>query len=419
MSQELLQSFEKISEQNPNPVFSVSREGSVLYANPACTKELSGWEFEKGQPAPGDLKSLIASAFESTLTQKQSLSCANYSYDFEVAPFVAGGCDFALVYGHAPKKSQDKRLKDIERLDSVLFSEKKNRLLIEKALDGIISIDGKGVMLTFNPAAERIFGYRAQEMVGKNISLLMQEPDSSLHDGYLARYFETGVKTIIGFAREVMGLRKDGVTFPLEINVSEMAWDGRREFIGIVRDISERRLLEEQLQRLSTLDGLTEIGNRRLFDQVLDNEWKRSMRDQIPISLIMLDIDFFKLYNDTYGHQGGDTCLKQLAKALKDCVQRPADLVARYGGEEFAVILPETMLPGASKLAEAICLSIENLNIEHAKNSASPYVTVSLGVATLTPKHGVLCEQIIAKADKALYQAKESGRNQVVESEAI
>ena len=413
MSQEILQSFEKISEQNPNPIFSVSREGYVLYANPACIRDLNGWDFETGKPVPDDFKSLVESAFESALPQKQDISFADYLYDFEVVPFGKSKEEFALVHGHAPQKSQEKRAKSIERLDTFLFSEKKNRLLVENALDGIITIDDKGAILTFNPAAEIIFGYSMHELVGANISQLMPEPDSSQHDGYLAKYLETGIKTIIGLSREVSGVKKDGTVFPLEINVSEMNWDGGKEFIGIVRDISQRKLLEEKLQRLSILDGLTEIGNRRHFDETLDREWKRAMRDQIPLSLIMLDIDYFKLYNDSYGHQKGDTCLKQVAKALEDCVQRPADLVARYGGEEFVVILPETTVQGASKLAESIRLYIENLKLEHAKNSASPYVTVSLGVATLIPERGTHCEQLISNADRLLYHAKENGRNQV------
>ncbi|MBT5028250.1 MAG: diguanylate cyclase [Nitrospinaceae bacterium] len=413
MSQELIESFEKISEQNPNPVFSVSKEGVVLHANRACLKELDDWGVAKGSPAPEGLKSLIELAFESTRAQKQSLSCTDYLYDFEVTPFGRQDFDFALIYGNAPKKSQEKRLANIKRLDNALFSEKKNRLLVEKALDGIITIDDKGVMLTFNPAAEKIFGYTAEEAVGKNISHLMPEPVSSEHDGYLEKYFKTGIKHIIGFSREVMGLRKDGVSFPLELNVSEMIWEGNTEFVGIVRDISQRRQLEEKLQRLSIIDGLTEIDNRRSFDETLDKEWKRAMRDQIPLSLILMDIDCFKLYNDTYGHQAGDTCLKQVAATLKHYVQRPADLVARYGGEEFVVVLPETSAEGALNMAENLRLGIEGLKVEHDKNSASPYVTVSMGVSTLIPTREILCETIIANADKALYQAKENGRNQV------
>jgi len=413
MTSELLHSLEKLSEQNPNPIFSVSKERFVLQANRACAKALEDWKLEKGDPVPEELTSLIDSAFESACPQKKSLSCTDVLYDFEVIPFVGSGSDFALVHAHAPENSTEKRLKAIKRLDAFLFSEKKNKLLVQNALDGIITIDDKGVMQSFNPAAEKIFGYSAREVVGKNVSQLMPEPDKGQHDGYLEKYFKTGKATIIGAAREVMGLKKDGSSFSLELNVNEMVWDGKSEFVGIVRDITQRKQLEEKLRRLSVIDGLTGIGNRRLFDETLNSEWKRAMRDQHSLSLIMLDIDFFKLYNDSYGHQGGDTCLTQVATALDQCVQRPADLVARYGGEEFAVVLPETTLEGASNLAEAIRSSIEGLKIEHNENKVSSYVTVSAGISALIPKRGALCEQLISNADKALYQAKENGRNQV------
>lgn len=413
MGHEFFQSLQKFSEKNPDPIFSVDREGCILQANRACARVLDGWRLEKGDLVPEVLTSLIDSAFESTRPQKQSLSCANHLYDFEVIPLMVLGCSFALIHGHAPENPYEKRLKSIERLDAFLFNEKKNKLLVQNALDGIITMDDKGVVQSFNPAAEKIFDYSAMEVVGRNIKQLMPEPDSSQHDGYLEKYFKTGESTIIGFSREVLGLKKNGDSFSLEINISVMNWEGKSEFVGIVRDITQRKQMEEKLQRLSVIDGLTGIGNRRLFDETLGNEWKRVIRDKFPISLILLDIDFFKLYNDSYGHQAGDTCLKQVATALDLCVQRPADLVARYGGEEFAVILPETTLEGASSLAESIRSSIESLKIEHNKSTVSPYVTVSIGVSTLVPERVASYEQLILNADKALYRAKEKGRNQI------
>lgn len=413
MNQKLFQSLERLSKNNVSPVFSVNREGLILHANSACAKELEGWELGKGEPAPENLKALIESAFESTHPQQQSLSWATESYDFEVIPFEDMDFSFAVVHVHSLKSALEKRLKSIERFDSFLLSEKKNLLLVQNALDGIITIDSKGVVQSFNPAAEKIFGYSEREMMGKNIKQLMPEPDHSLHDGYLEKYLRTGIVNILGFSREVLGLRKDGASFPLEINISEMVWNEGREFVGIVRDITERRKMEDKLQKLSIMDGLTEIGNRRFFDDTLAKEWKRAMRDQFPVSIVLLDIDFFKLYNDAYGHLEGDTCLKRVAAALKNCIQRPADLVARYGGEEFVMILPETTSEGASSMAEAVRSSIENLKIEHTQNKVSSYVTVSAGVSTLIPQRGTFSEQLIAYADKALYRAKENGRNQV------
>lgn len=408
MANEWFQSLKNLSEENPNPVFSVSKEKLVLHTNPACDKVLQDWRLDNGKPAPEDLRELIYSAFESTHPQNKDLSFAGYLFNFEVIPFLGSGSDFALVHGSISESSS----KDIERFNDFRFSEEKNHLLVTNALDGIITIDDRGLMQSFNPAAEKIFGYSAGEIIGKNISLLMPEPDSSQHDSYMENYYKTGQAKILGMPREVTALKKGGFPFPLEINISEMTWKERRVFVGIVRDITQRRQIEEKLKRSSVSDGLTGIGNRRLFDETLNKEWKRAMRDQFSLSLILMDIDYFKLYNDNYGHQEGDDCLRQVANALAKVVQRPADLVARYGGEEFAVILPETTSEGALRLAESIRSSIEGLKIEHCKSPVS-YITVSAGVSTLIPERGSSFEQLVSIADNALYRAKEKGRNQV------
>jgi len=178
---------------------------------------------------------------------------------------------------------------------------------------------------------------------------------------------------------------------------------------------SQRRLAEANkiLQRLSSLDGLTGVPNRRRFDEILKQEWQRAMRHSTSISLIMLDIDFFKLFNDTYGHQGGDDCLKQVAHTLEQSVLRETDIVARYGGEEFVVILPETGVKGALEVAETLRAKIEAKKIPHASSKVSDYVTISVGVATAVPERGSMPEKLIAAADQVLYEAKDEGRNQV------
>ena len=170
----------------------------------------------------------------------------------------------------------------------------------------------------------------------------------------------------------------------------------------------------QELKRLATLDGLTGLANRRRFDEYIEQEWWRLAREQEPLSLIMCDIDFFKLYNDTYGHQAGDECLKQVATALRHSVKRPADLAARYGGEEFAVILPHTTVVGAFCLAKSIHQQIRQLRLAHTGSTVSQYVTLSLGVAGLIPCPGVTPAKLIAAADAALYEAKTTGRDRVV-----
>jgi len=175
-----------------------------------------------------------------------------------------------------------------------------------------------------------------------------------------------------------------------------------------------QKQLEEsnlKLQRLSSLDGLTGLSNRRCFDGSLDKEWKRAQRGNIPLSLILIDIDHFKLYNDTYGHLAGDECLKQVAHSMAKSIVRPGDLVARYGGEEFVIILPNTDSEGALVVAENLRQNVFSLELEHSASTTSDYVAISLGIAQADFDKMETSEELIALADKGLYEAKESGRN--------
>ena len=180
-----------------------------------------------------------------------------------------------------------------------------------------------------------------------------------------------------------------------------------------VRTQLELKSKTDMLERLAAIDGLTNIYNRRNFDEMLELEWKRAMRNNLPLSLIMSDVDHFKGYNDNYGHAAGDDCLRMVSQGLKDMLQRPADLLARYGGEEFAVILPETDYNGAIYIATTLVTGIGNLNISYAHSPVAGHVTISIGVATSIP--GKNCEtplQLIEAADSMLYVAKRNGRNQ-------
>jgi diguanylate cyclase (GGDEF)-like protein len=180
------------------------------------------------------------------------------------------------------------------------------------------------------------------------------------------------------------------------------------------RIIAETALKEanQQLERLVNLDGLTELANRRCFDEYLEQEWQRSAREQLPLSLIMCDIDFFKNYNDTYGHVAGDDCLRKVSHLLKQVVRRPADLAARYGGEEFVVVLPNTDIDGAMLVSESIRLGLLDLALPHEDSSVCEFVTLSMGVTCLIPKIDSQPTVLLTAADYALYRAKELGRNQ-------
>ncbi len=171
----------------------------------------------------------------------------------------------------------------------------------------------------------------------------------------------------------------------------------------------------DMLEWLAGMDGLTGIPNRRQFDQVLDSEWKRAMRYQHKMSLILMDIDYFKLYNDHYGHTEGDECLKKVAGAISGVMPRCEDLTARYGGEEFVCILPETGSKGAMVVANRILENVCALNIPHAQSKVADHVTISLGITTAHPELKDSAHELLEKADMALYQAKKKGRNQIVQ----
>jgi len=185
------------------------------------------------------------------------------------------------------------------------------------------------------------------------------------------------------------------------------------------RKARERELeaLTERLEQLSNQDGLTAVSNRRRFEEVYEKEWLRAKRDGAPLSLLMIDIDCFKAYNDTYGHLKGDCCLKAVAEAICMVLKRPGDFVARYGGEEFVVILPGTGEAGALAIAEDIRANVRSLDIEHATSLAADQVTVSLGVASLIPRADLTAKSLLQASDAALYQAKSNGRDRVEKRE--
>ncbi|MGD1701798.1 diguanylate cyclase [Dapis sp. BLCC M229] len=174
----------------------------------------------------------------------------------------------------------------------------------------------------------------------------------------------------------------------------------------------------QKLEKIAYIDSLTEVSNRRYFQEKLDQEWKRLKRDDGSMSVIMLDVDYFKHYNDTYGHQQGDKCLQQVAQAISAGVKRPGDFVARYGGEEFVVILPNTPIEGALKVAENIRREIEALEIPHTTSAVSNWVTSSLGVASSNCSAESNPEMLLQAADMALYNAKKAGRNRVQTSKS-
>jgi diguanylate cyclase (GGDEF)-like protein len=181
--------------------------------------------------------------------------------------------------------------------------------------------------------------------------------------------------------------------------------------IAILSDYLNLKIENRSLEYLATYDGLTEIPNRRQFDQYFQQEWKRMAREKSYLSLIFCDVDFFKLYNDKYGHQAGDLCLKKVAQSIQKSIKRPADLAARYGGEEFVVVLPNTNWEGAVHIAQEISREIQSLKITHGASQVSDYITLSLGIVSAIPNPDLPHGFFLKAADEALYEAKEQGRD--------
>jgi two-component system chemotaxis family response regulator WspR len=179
------------------------------------------------------------------------------------------------------------------------------------------------------------------------------------------------------------------------------------------------QLTNTQLQQQNIIDELTKIANRRHFDETLEKEWLRAKRFRTSLALLMIDIDFFKQYNDSFGHLKGDECLKRIATVLSNSLNRPADFVARYGGEEFCILIPDTDMDGAITFAEIVHSAIIELKIDNPGSEVSKYLTISIGIAAIVPKHDDSYMDLIYTSDKALYKAKADGRNIIRTKETL
>lgn len=289
-------------------------------------------------------------------------------------------------------------------------------------------LDAKCRVLIWNKACERLTGIKAIELVGTrdHWRAFYEAPRPCLADliaqGRLseakALYVAHDDPASLAFgvhAENWCVMPRLGSELYLAIDAGPI-YDEDGLLLAVVEtlhDMTEHRRVQTKLEQLATRDGLTGIANRRSFDERLAREWKRERRDSSTLSLLMIDIDHFKRYNDTYGHQAGDGCLQKIASMLEQVVFRPGDLVARYGGEEFAVILTATSAAGASIVARRILDRIAALAIPHAADKRG-YVTLSIGIASSLPKPEMTLEDLIAGADGALYRAKRAGRNRFV-----
>ena len=297
-------------------------------------------------------------------------------------------------------------------------SELKFRSLSNSAQDAFIMINGQGKISYWNPAAERVFGYRSKEALGQDLhKLLAPVREYNLFKKSFGTFKRSGKGDAIGKTTELVALRKDQTEFPIELSLSALKLQGEWHSFGIVRDISNRKRAEAQLREsekrykeLSITDGLTKLYNSRHFHTNMQLEMERANRYNRALALLMIDIDNFKRFNDTYGHQAGDKALFKTGAVIRSAL-READTGYRYGGEEFAVILPETVGLGAVQVAERIRQDIADMPIS-LKSETSFSITVSLGVSELQANDNL--SQLIGRADQNLYAAKTEGKNRVI-----
>ena len=305
-------------------------------------------------------------------------------------------------------------------------AERRYRLLAENSSDAIVCIGLDGSRRYVSPAFSRLTGWSFEEGVTTRSTDIIH-PDDRPECACVAERLVSGTAQVTWCFRYIC---KDGTLLWVEARARLLEGiDGETQIICNVREITERRAAEAQVAMLNrelaeqaNTDGLTGLANRRRFDETLDQEWRRAAREEMPLALLMIDVDRFKLYNDCYGHQMGDECLRAVAAAMGQVARRPADLTARYGGEEFAMLLPGIDEAGADAIAGRVLAAIRATGIEHAANQPAGIITASIGVASVLPHPGQAessASALIRHADAALYRAKRAGRDRAVTQDGM
>lgn len=284
--------------------------------------------------------------------------------------------------------------------------------ILDNVFEAILTINGRGIVQSYNRAAETIFGYSAGEVIGRKVNMLMPEPYATEHDGYLVRYQREGTPHIIGIGRKVRGRRKNGDNFPMRLSVTEIRRNTGSQFIGLISDISVEEAAREQIEFLALHDTLTKLPNRAQFNVRLN--MLCAQPDSGTHAVLFLDLDGFKPINDTLGHEAGDEALRIAADRLRHSLANE-DIVARLGGDEFVVICrnvssAEAAVAIGGRLLTAIAQPMTLLG-------APRQMGVSIGIALL-PQHGRTATEILTAADHAMYAAKRRGKNQVVLAES-
>ncbi|MBR0684914.1 diguanylate cyclase [Bradyrhizobium manausense] len=310
-----------------------------------------------------------------------------------------------------------RQLSQRQRMAQVLVAKEANfRLLAEQSSDMVTRIGLDNRLLYVSPSCVRITGWSAEELLDTS-ALAGIHPDDMERVEQAIAALKRGEAEEARFVYRQRHRDKGEIWAEAALHVTLASDSGEIDgVVAVIRDMTEQKDLQDKLASLATTDGLTGLANRRAFDERLADEWARARRDGTQLSLLLIDVDHFKKFNDHYGHLAGDGCLRALGRILSATARRPADLAARYGGEEFAVLLPNTGPDGCAEVGEGIRQALHDLAMLHAQNPPSRLVTVSVGAATSLPSQVTESSTLVAAADRALYTAKDSGRDRLVMS---
>ncbi|WP_102348507.1 diguanylate cyclase domain-containing protein [Bacillus sp. Marseille-P3661] len=414
--------YRQLVEGSPEPIIVYQNE-KVVFVNDKL-EELIGYKSEEiiGRSIfdfihadyNNDVRRRIQKIFVDKRVERMELKILakdNKILDIEVSSAL-------IMYNSKP--SIEVFLRDVTEKKMMEEELRKNderyRFIAENSTELISSFKPNGDYEYISPSCCQILGYDQNELINRNMFDFIH-PDEFEIVNRLRTEMESQLE-VVTFTHRFR--KEDGTYIWLETNARTIRTSSRtiEKLIAVSRDITERLEKENKLHEtikvleyLSNMDALTSIPNRRFFEERLQSEWNRSMRNGNPLSALMIDIDHFKNYNDFYGHQEGDRIIKQIALVLMDTVKKPSDFVARYGGEEFIVLLPDTDKKGATHIAKQMINNVRNLKVLNEVSSTSPFVTISIGSATVIPEKYTQPNELIKQADIALYHAKEQGRN--------
>ncbi len=380
--------------------------------------ELARYAANRGYYGPGEPELLAQARWRAASAgndRYRELSVGPNGSTFEVTGRAMPGGGFVNTYTDVTES--------LAREAALREAEARFRLLAENSSDVVCQVDAAGVNLYVSPAMERLLGWRPEEIIGRNgLELVHPEDHSILHEAQLRLAKGEEESTALCRYR-----RPDNSWVWVEGRARMLLASETRATpccIVVLRDATERKQAEQslraaldRLEQMANTDALTGLANRRHFDECMRGEWRRCSRRQLPLSLLIIDADNFKAYNDRYGHLAGDECLKAIASQLGAVARRPGDLAARYGGEEFALLMPETGQSGALHVANQLCTSVHTLDMVHEGNPPTGKLSVSIGLGSCIPNApGSPCVStgdLWLAADKSLYNAKRDGRNRV------